>query len=105
MKCSDIGSLALPDHCSQGYLLVTVWYQAAMWFGFDQVRRRLMAATTAWAGRSIRGSMVDVRPRMGSRGAQGEVMQEGRPSSAAAGKQGVHATRQKPLLFLNSLFL
>ena len=29
----DIGSLALPDRCSQGYLPVTVSDQAAMWFG------------------------------------------------------------------------
>lgn len=42
---------------------------------------------------------------MGSRGAQGEVMQEGRPSSAAGGKQGVHAMAKAAALSQLVIFM
>lgn len=78
----------------------------------DQVRRRLMAATTARAGRRMRDSTVDVGrspARMGSREhrehGQGEVMQEGRPSSAAGGKQGVHAMARAAVLSQLIIFM
>lgn len=42
---------------------------------------------------------------MGSRGAQGEVMQEGRPSSAAGGKQGLTAMAKAAALSQLVIFM